>query len=212
MRSAWRAGVMPTNTPVPMASRMVNRRTRPSSGTSRETAARLKPPTPANLGTYAAITLMKARDSRIAIAAPPSDSSRLSVSICRATRPRLAPSARRTPISPRRATPRAMRMPARFAAAISTTISGTSISAAARRSGTTLPAGSKGSRPSIDRSKTIVPRSRRRPWRVANSVSGISCSAACRTARIAASLAPGNGRVTSVARVQLSMYLATAVS
>ena len=54
-------------------------------------------------------------------AAPINDNSRLSVNNCRMTRPRPAPSARRTAISVERDVPRASRRPATFAHAISST-------------------------------------------------------------------------------------------
>jgi len=136
---AWSAGASPTSSPAPMHASAVNNSTCMSSGTSSETWRRPN---------WSGVLVRKRWTKRRANSnprAPPSIARKmLSVKSCRMRRHLPAPNARRIAISPRRVMPRAMRMPARLAVAISSTIPVTAISAAASRLGTTFWRGSKG--------------------------------------------------------------------
>ncbi len=113
-RVARSAGASPATTPARVATTSVKSRTRVSTSIARPTL------TGSGNGTDATTRISQA--ARPIPAMPPSvETTRLSVSNCRIKRPRLAPIARRTPISRRRPDARASSMFATFAHATSST-------------------------------------------------------------------------------------------
>ena len=127
-RAPVHAGIRPAAMPAPSATTTDSASTRPfrdrssATGTSSDTRTA---PSPSR----------SPQASAMPPATPSNASITLSTSNCRSRRPRLAPTARRRPISRRRADARASRSPATFAQAISNTspISTSRLTAPARR-------------------------------------------------------------------------------
>ena len=114
-RVAPSAGTRPAATPAPAANAAVNRKARASRRNSKVIEN-------GPMGSSAAATVRSRLHARARPApAPRHDRTRLSVNNCRTRRPRLAPTASRTPISRRRAAARASNMPMTFAHATSRT-------------------------------------------------------------------------------------------
>ena len=114
-RVAPSAGTRPAATPAPAANAAVNRKARVSRRNSKVIEN-------GPMGSSAAATVRSRLQARVSPApAPRHDRTRLSVNNCRTRRPRLAPTASRTPISRRRAAARASSMPMTFAHATSRT-------------------------------------------------------------------------------------------